>query len=35
MKLEGHNKRITGLAFSDVLNVLVSAGADSQVREIR
>ncbi|PWA58943.1 CTLH LisH motif, WD40/YVTN repeat-like-containing domain, Topless family [Artemisia annua] len=31
MKLEGHNKRITGLAFSDVLNVLVSAGADSQL----
>ncbi|GJX48189.1 topless-related protein 4-like protein isoform X1 [Tanacetum coccineum] len=31
MKLKGHNKRITGLAFSDVLNVLVSSGADSQL----
>ncbi|XP_024979277.1 topless-related protein 4-like isoform X1 [Cynara cardunculus var. scolymus] len=30
-KLKGHNKRITGLAFSNVLNVLVSSGADSQV----
>lgn len=29
--LKGHHKRITGLAFSDVLNVLVSSGADSQV----
>ena len=31
-KLKGHQKRITGLAFSHVLNVLVSSGADSQVR---
>ena len=30
-KLRGHNKRITGLAFSHVLNVLVSSGADAQV----
>ncbi|KAK3436843.1 hypothetical protein EUGRSUZ_C01368 [Eucalyptus grandis] len=30
-KLKGHQKRITGLAFSNVLNVLVSSGADSQV----
>lgn len=30
-KLKGHSKRITGLAFSHVLNVLVSSGADSQV----
>ncbi|GFZ20854.1 WUS-interacting protein 2 [Actinidia rufa] len=29
-KLKGHQKRITGLAFSTVLNVLVSSGADSQ-----
>ncbi|KAL6974159.1 Topless-related protein 4, partial [Sarracenia purpurea var. burkii] len=29
-KLKGHQKRITGLAFSSVLNVLVSSGADSQ-----
>ncbi|XP_017258948.1 topless-related protein 4 isoform X1 [Daucus carota subsp. sativus] len=29
--LKGHHKRITGLAFSDVLNVLVSSGADSQL----
>lgn len=29
--LKGHSKRITGLAFSHVLNVLVSSGADSQV----
>jgi hypothetical protein len=26
-KLKGHQKRITGLAFSHVLNVLVSSGA--------
>lgn len=32
-KLKGHHKRITGLAFSNVLNVLVSSGADSQVCE--
>lgn len=31
-KLKGHQKRITGLAFSHTLNVLVSSGADSQVR---
>ncbi|XP_058111439.1 protein TPR3-like [Magnolia sinica] len=30
-KLKGHSKRITGLAFSNVLNVLVSSGADSQL----
>ncbi|XP_059635899.1 protein TOPLESS-like [Cornus florida] len=30
-KLEGHRERITGLAFSNVLNVLVSSGADSRV----
>lgn len=30
-KLKGHQKRITGLAFSHVLNVLVSSGADSQL----
>ncbi|KAH0687373.1 hypothetical protein KY284_017926 [Solanum tuberosum] len=29
-KLKGHSKRITGIAFSYVLNVLVSSGADSQ-----
>ncbi|KAL8094642.1 hypothetical protein AgCh_036252 [Apium graveolens] len=29
--LKGHHKRITGLAFSNVLNVLVSSGADSQL----
>ncbi|KAI3811192.1 hypothetical protein L1987_20910 [Smallanthus sonchifolius] len=28
-KLKGHHKRVTGLAFSNVLNVLVSSGADS------
>ena len=33
-KLKGHSKRITGLAFSNVLNVLVSSGADAQVRTI-
>lgn len=31
IKLKGHQKRITGLAFSHSLNVLVSSGADSQV----
>lgn len=31
IKLEGHQKRVTGLAFSNVLNVLVSSGADAQV----
>ncbi|XP_010533140.1 PREDICTED: topless-related protein 4-like [Tarenaya hassleriana] len=30
-KLKGHQKRITGLAFSQTLNVLVSSGADSQL----
>ncbi|XP_076957021.1 topless-related protein 4-like isoform X2 [Bidens hawaiensis] len=30
-KLKGHNKRITGLAFSNALNILVSSGADSQL----
>ncbi|KAK8602143.1 hypothetical protein V6N13_058201 [Hibiscus sabdariffa] len=30
-KLKGHQKRITGLAFSHTLNVLVSSGADSQL----
>ncbi|XP_057967309.1 protein TOPLESS [Malania oleifera] len=30
-KLKGHSKRITGLAFSHILNVLVSSGADAQL----
>eukprot|EP00253_Pinus_taeda_P026009 PITA_26009 len=30
-KLKGHQKKITGLAFSHVLNVLVSSGADAQL----
>ncbi|KAL9224439.1 hypothetical protein vseg_000469 [Gypsophila vaccaria] len=30
-KLKGHQKRITGLAFSSVQNVLVSSGSDSQL----
>ncbi|KAK4256026.1 hypothetical protein QN277_008947 [Acacia crassicarpa] len=30
-KIKGHQKKITGLAFSLVLNVLVSSGADSQL----
>eukprot|EP00252_Welwitschia_mirabilis_P014884 TRINITY_DN3294_c0_g1_i11.p1 TRINITY_DN3294_c0_g1~~TRINITY_DN3294_c0_g1_i11.p1 ORF type:complete len:1125 (-),score=229.73 TRINITY_DN3294_c0_g1_i11:418-3792(-) len=30
-KLRGHQKRITGLAFSHALNVLVSSGADAQL----
>ncbi|XP_020270487.1 protein TPR3-like isoform X1 [Asparagus officinalis] len=30
-KLRGHSKRITGLAFSHALNVLVSSGADAQL----
>ncbi|PRQ38013.1 putative transcription factor WD40-like family [Rosa chinensis] len=34
-KLKGHSKRITGLAFSHVLNVLVSSRADAQVHLIR
>ncbi|KAL3330814.1 hypothetical protein AABB24_034571 [Solanum stoloniferum] len=31
IKLKGHQKRITGLAFSQSLNVLVSSGADAQL----
>jgi WD40 repeat protein len=34
-KLKGHQKRITGLAFSNALNVLVSSGADAQVLVFR
>ncbi|XP_051147606.1 topless-related protein 1-like [Andrographis paniculata] len=30
-KLKGHTKRITGLAFSNVLNVLISSGGDAQL----
>lgn len=30
-KLRGHQKRITGLAFSTNLNILVSSGADAQI----
>ncbi|KAM3700009.1 hypothetical protein ACB098_05G066700 [Castanea mollissima] len=30
-KLKGHQKRVTGLAFSNVLNILVSSGADAQL----
>lgn len=30
-KLNGHQKRITGLAFSQAMNVLISSGADAQV----
>ncbi|KAA8545214.1 hypothetical protein F0562_019998 [Nyssa sinensis] len=30
-KLKGHQKRITGLAFSTSLNVLISSGADAQL----
>ncbi|GAB2277382.1 Topless- protein 3, variant 2 [Dionaea muscipula] len=30
-KLKGHQKRITGLAFSTNLNILVSSGADAQI----
>ncbi|CAL9194584.1 protein TPR3-like [Musa acuminata AAA Group] len=30
-KLRGHSKRITGLAFSNALHVLVSSGADAQL----
>ncbi|KAI5355150.1 hypothetical protein L3X38_008045 [Prunus dulcis] len=29
MKLEGHTKRVTSLAFSNTLNVLVSSRADA------
>lgn len=32
-KLKGHSKRISGLAFSNTLNVLVSSGADAQVHQ--
>ncbi|KAK8947936.1 Topless-related protein 1 [Platanthera guangdongensis] len=31
MKLKGHQKKITGLAFSQSLNALVSSGADAQI----
>lgn len=31
IKLSGHVKRITGLAFSNTLKVLVSSGVDTQV----
>ncbi|MQL85482.1 hypothetical protein Taro_017988 [Colocasia esculenta] len=31
IKLKGHQKKITGLAFSQTMNVLVSAGADAQL----
>ncbi|XP_022729897.1 topless-related protein 1-like [Durio zibethinus] len=30
-KLKGHSNRITGLAFSHLLNILVSSGADAQI----
>ncbi|KAK3411058.1 hypothetical protein EUGRSUZ_J03067 [Eucalyptus grandis] len=30
-KFKGHQKRVTGLAFSEILNVLVSSGADAQL----
>ncbi|KAL0354810.1 UNVERIFIED_CONTAM: Topless-related protein 4 [Sesamum radiatum] len=30
-KLKGHQKRVTGLAFSNALHVLVSSGADAQI----
>ncbi|MQM06666.1 hypothetical protein Taro_039491 [Colocasia esculenta] len=30
-KLKGHQKKVTGLAFSQSLNVLVSSGADAQI----
>ncbi|CAN6468618.1 unnamed protein product [Victoria cruziana] len=33
-KMKGHQKRVTGLAFSNSLNVLVSSGADAQVSNI-
>ena len=29
--LEGHHDRITGLAFSNLVNALVSCGADAEV----
>ncbi|KAK6913734.1 WD40 repeat [Dillenia turbinata] len=31
IKLKGHQKRITGLAFSTNLNIMVSSGADAQI----
>ncbi|CAD5173037.1 protein TOPLESS-RELATED PROTEIN 2-like isoform X1 [Musa acuminata AAA Group] len=31
IKLKGHQKKITGLAFSQPLNVLISSGADTQL----
>lgn len=34
IKLKGHSERITGLAFSPALKVLVSSGADGQVSSI-
>lgn len=34
-KLEGHSKRISGLAFSTNLNVLVSCGVDTQVSSLK
>ena len=30
-KLKGHQNRVTGLTFSNMLNVLVSSGGDAQV----
>lgn len=33
-KLKGHQKRISGLAFSQSLNILVSAGADAQASTV-
>ncbi|XP_024023610.1 topless-related protein 1 [Morus notabilis] len=30
-KLEGHAERVTGLAFSNTLNMLISSGADEQI----
>ena len=30
--LTGHQKKITGMTFSQSMNVLVSSGADAQVR---
>lgn len=30
-KLDGHSKRVTGLVFSEVLNILVSSGGDAQI----
>ncbi|XP_076892120.1 protein TOPLESS-like [Bidens hawaiensis] len=31
LKLKGHHKRVTGLAFSNACDILVSSGADSQL----